>query len=128
MRRTIGRFVVVGAVNTGVYYGVYLLLQSVLHYVAATVLALAVAMVCSFFLSCYWTFRTRPTWRKFALFPLTNATSYLLTTLGVVVLVEWAGVDRRVAPLLAALAALPVTFLLSRWVLTAHVRAPDAGG
>ena len=37
--------------------------------------------------------------------------------LGVVLLVEWLHVDQRVAPLLAAAAAIPVTFLLSRRVL-----------
>jgi putative flippase GtrA len=118
MRGAVVRFAVVGVVNTGVYYGVYLLLRALMPYVVATVAALAVAMVGSFFLSCYWTFRTRPTWRKFALFPLGNVSSYAMTTLGVVVLVEWVGLDDRLAPLLAAVAALPVTFLLSRWILT----------
>lgn len=77
-----------------------------------------VAMIGSFFLNCHWTFQTQPTWSKFAWFPLTNATNYILTTLGVVALVEWFNVDERVAPLIAAVAAIPVTFLLSRRVLT----------
>ncbi len=107
-----------GAINTGVYYGLYLLLHTVLPYLAAHLIAIFIAMVGSFFLNCHWTFQTPPTWRKFALFPLTNATNYIVTTLGVVVLVEWFGVDERVAPLLAAVAAIPVTFVLSRRVLT----------
>jgi putative flippase GtrA len=118
------RFAVVGVVNTGVYYGTYLLLSTVLHYLAAHLLAIVVSMVVSFFLNCLWTFRTRPTWRKFALFPLTNATNYLLTTTGVVVLVEWLEVDEHIAPLLAAAAAIPVTFLLSRRVLSGRPAAP----
>ena len=116
--RHVHRFAVVGGINTAVYYALYLLLRSAIPYLAAHLLATAIAMVGSFFLNCYWTFRTRPTWRKFALFPLTNATNYLLTTVGVVVLVEWFGMDERVAPLIAALAAIPVTFVLSRLVLT----------
>lgn len=120
----VARFAVVGVLNTGVYYGTYLLLSTVLHYLAAHLLAITVAMVVSFFLNCLWTFRTRPTWRKFALFPLTNATNYLLTTAGVVVLVEWLGVDEHIAPLLAAAAAIPVTFLLSRRVLSGRSAAP----
>jgi putative flippase GtrA len=99
--------------------------------VVAHVLALAAAMVVSFFLNCYWTFRTRPTWRKFLLFPLTNAANYVMITVGVVALVEWLHVDDRIAPLVAAAAAVPVTFLLSRRVLTggarpAPVEAPRA--
>jgi putative flippase GtrA len=117
MLRHVSRFAVVGVINTAVYYGLYLLLRLLMPYLAAHLLAIFIAMVGSFFLNCYWTFQTRPTWRKFAAFPLTNATNYVLTTVGVVVLVEWFGVDERIAPILAALAAIPVTFLLSRRIL-----------
>jgi putative flippase GtrA len=122
--RPVARFAVVGVVNTGVYYGTYLLLRTVVHYLAAHLGAIAVAMVVSFFLNCYWTFHTRPTWRKFALFPLTNATNYVMTTVGVVVLVEWFGMGERIAPLVAAVAAIPVTYLLSRRVLAGRPAVP----
>jgi putative flippase GtrA len=117
MLRHAGRFVVVGVLNTGVYYGTYLLLRPLIGYLAAHLVGMVVAMVGSFFLNCLWTFRTRPTWRKFAMFPLTNATNYVMTTVGVVLLVQWARVDEVVAPLIAAAVAVPVTFLLSRRVL-----------
>lgn len=128
LRRSAMRFVVVGVVNTSVYYGAYLALHLVAPYFAAHLVALAVGMVASFFLNCHWTFRTRPTWRKFALFPLTNAVNYLMITVGVVVLVEWVGLDSRIAPLLAAVSSIPVTFVLSRRVLTGRTRkeADDA--
>jgi putative flippase GtrA len=116
--RHVNRFVVVGVINTAVYYALYLLLRTVIPYLAAHLIAIFIAMIGSFFLNCYWTFQTPPTWRKFALFPLTNATNYIVTTLGVVVLIEWFGVDQRWAPLIAAAAAIPVTFMLSRRVLT----------
>ncbi|NKR57917.1 GtrA family protein [Rhodococcus hoagii] len=118
MMRHILRFGVVGVVNTGVYYALYLVFNTVMPYLAAHLLAIAISMVGSFFLNCYWTFRTRPTWRKFALFPLTNATNYIVTTVGMVLLVTFLGVDDRIAPLIAAVAAIPVTFLLSRRILT----------
>jgi putative flippase GtrA len=116
--RHINRFAIVGVINTAVYYTLYLLLRTVIPYLPAHLSAILIAMIGSFFLNCYWTFQTQPTWRKFALFPLTNATNYILTTLGVIALVEWFNVDERVAPLIAAFAAIPVTFLLSRQVLT----------
>ncbi|MCW2675273.1 MAG: putative GtrA-like protein [Modestobacter sp.] len=124
MLRHAGRFVVVGVLNTGVYYGTYLLLRPLIGYLAAHLVGMVVAMVGSFFLNCLWTFRTRPTWRKFAMFPLTNATNYVMTTVGVVLLVQWARVDEVVAPLIAAAVAVPVTFLLSRRVLLGR-RADD---
>jgi putative flippase GtrA len=117
MLRSAAKFGVVGVINTVVYYGAYLGARLLVPYFVAHLLALAVAMVASFYFNCYWTFRTRPTWRKFALWPLTNATNYFMITVGVVVLVEWLGVASRIAPLIAAAAAIPVTFLLSRRVL-----------
>lgn len=115
--RHINRFVAVGVINTAVYYGLYLLMRNVIPYLLAHLVAVFIAMVGSFFLNCYWTFQAPPTWLKFALFPFTNATNYIVTTLGVFVLVEWFGVDQRWAPLIAAAAAIPVTFVLSRRVL-----------
>ena len=41
-----------------------------------------------------------------------------------VVLVEWLSVDQRLAPLIAAVAAIPVTFFLSRYVLVDAVPEP----
>ncbi|TQF74841.1 GtrA family protein [Rhodococcus spelaei] len=118
MIRHILRFGVVGLINTAVYYGLYLAFNTVMPYLAAHLLAIAISMVGSFFLNCYWTFRTPPTWRKFALFPLTNATNYIVTTVGMILLVSALHVDDRIAPLIAAVAAIPVTFLLSRRILT----------
>lgn len=111
------RFTTVGFINTGVYYGSYLLLQQVIPYLGAHLVATLVAMVGSFFLNTYWTFQTTPTWRKFAIFPLTNLTNYVVQTVGVVVLVETLTVDKRIAPLFAAVFAIPITFFLSRKIL-----------
>lgn len=111
------KFTVVGFINTGVYYVLYLLFREVMPYIAAHLVATAFAMVGSFFLNTYWTFRTKPTWRKFAIFPLTNLTNYVVQTVGLFALVEFLSVDERIAPLIAAVVAIPITFLLSRKIL-----------
>ncbi|MFJ3091116.1 GtrA family protein [Streptomyces sp. NPDC086838] len=111
------RFALVGAVNTGTYYGCYLLLLHVLPYLAAHALAFALSMTGSFFLTSYVTYRTRPTWRKFLLFPLTNAANFAITTGGVYLLVDLAGFSSRYAPLVAAVAAIPITFVISRTIM-----------
>jgi len=111
------RFGLVGVVNTGVYYGSYLLFRLALPVMAAHVLAFAVAMVGSYFLSCYFTFRIKPTWRKFLLFPLSNATNFVISTAGLYLLVHWFDMDSRIAPLVAAAAAIPFTFIVAQFVL-----------
>jgi putative flippase GtrA len=85
-------------------------------------------MIGSFFLNTYFTYRTRPTWRKFLLFPLTNVTNYVVTSIGVYVFVEWAGMNDKIAPLVAAAAAIPFTYLLSRRILTRGTAAEQAAG
>lgn len=107
-----------GVANTSVYYGSYLMLRLAVPYLAAHLIAIVIAMIGSFFLNCYWTFKTPPTWRKFILFPLGNLTNYVITTVGVVLLVGGLNMDERVAPLVAAVAAIPFTFVLSKKILT----------
>jgi len=118
------RFGLVGVVNTGVYYGLYLLFNLVLPYLAAHVLAFCLATVGSFFLSCYFTFRTKPTWRKFLLFPLSIAPNFVFTTGGLYALVTWVGLHERIAPLVAAVAAIPVTFLVAQFILVDRANRP----
>lgn len=117
VRGQIVRFALVGVVNTGTYYGLYLLLLTWLPYVAAHVVAFLLSMVGSFFLTSYFTYRTRPTWRKFLLFPLTNAANFVVTTSGVYLLVDVLHLGSRYAPLIAAAAAIPVTFVVSRTIM-----------
>jgi putative flippase GtrA len=108
-------FAVVGVINTMTYYGLYLLFLTRLPYLAAHILAFILSMIGSFFLNARFTYRTRPTWRKFLLFPLTNATNFVITTVGVYVDILHAG--SRFAPLLASAAAIPVTFVVSRTIM-----------
>lgn len=112
------RFVVVGVANTAVYYVVYRLLLLALPYLPAHLLAYAVGIVFSFFANSFFTFRVRPTWRRFLAFPLTTLVNFVVVTVGSVLLVERGWVDERWATLLMTVVAIPVTFLLTRFVLT----------
>ncbi|NGO13768.1 GtrA family protein [Streptomyces sp. HC44] len=111
------RFALVGAVNTGTYYVIYRLLCLWLPYLAGHILATLLSMIGSFFMNVRFTYRTDPTWQKFVLFPLTNAANLVLTTAGVYAMVSGLGMDARVAPLIAAVGAIPITFLIARRIL-----------
>lgn len=114
------RFVVVGLLNTAVHYSIYLPLRLVIPYVMAHVIAWFAAVTTSFVLNCRWTFGVAPTWRRALSYPLSSLPNLLLTTVGVVALVQWIGLDERLAPLLAGLAAVPLTFLAGRWLLVTN--------
>lgn len=117
MRGQLFPFAVIGVINTATYYGLYLLFLLRLPYLAAHALAFFLSMTGSFFLNARFTYRTRPTWRKFLLFPLSNATNFLITTAGVYVIVDILHAGNRFAPLLVSAAAIPVTFLVSRAIM-----------
>lgn len=115
------RYGLVGVANAATYYGVYLLAHPHAGYLVAHVVGLGAAMVVSFLLNCRFTFRVRPTWTRLLLYPASQAVNIVATTVGVVALVHL-GVGERLAPLLAAALAVPVSFLAARFVIT---RAPD---
>lgn len=122
------RFAAVGGVNTATFYACYLPLHRLLPYFAAYSLAFALSMVGSFLLNTYFTYRTRPTWKKFLLFPLTQVTNYAMQSAGLVALVSWCGVNSALAPLAAAALALPVGYLVARRILRPPARAGAAAG
>jgi putative flippase GtrA len=111
------RFALVGVVNTINYYLVYLLLHLFLPYLVAHVIAFVLSMIGSFFLNCYFTFKQRPTWSRFLLFPLSTLTNFVITTVGLYLLVRFAGMNERIAPLVAASVAVPVTFVVTKVIL-----------
>lgn len=116
---SLSRFVLVGIANTLTYYAVYRLLLLVLPYLPAHVLAYGVGIVFSFFANSLFTFGVRPTWRRFLAFPLTTVFNFVVVTAGSVLLVERGWLDERWATLVMTVVAIPVTFLLTRRVLTA---------
>ncbi|WP_405884872.1 GtrA family protein [Streptomyces sp. NBC_01136] len=111
------RFAVVGVVNTAVYYGLYLVLLVALPYLTAHLLAFGAATVVSFFLNARFTYRTRPTWRKFLRFPLATVTNLVVSTIALNLLVEVCHSGSRTAALLASAVAVPFTFLASRAIM-----------
>lgn len=111
------KFCMVGVVNTAISYGVYLLLQRFWPYLAAHVAGWYVGVCASFLMNCLFTYRVRPTWRRFWMFPLSSLPNVLLSSAGVVALIEVAHVDQRLAPLVATLAAIPLSYLLAKAIL-----------
>jgi putative flippase GtrA len=121
------RFAVIGVVNTATYYGMYLAFRLVMPYLVAHIVAFLLSMTGSFFLNCYFTFRITPTLRKFLLFPLSNATNFVATSAGLYILVQFAGLNERFAPLVAASLAIPVTFAVAQIVLVGKTSTVESG-
>lgn len=112
------RFGIVGVANTAVYYGVYRLLLMFMSYLLAHLIAWAVSVVFSYFMSCYFTYKVRPSWKTFLAFPSTTLVNLAFTTFGTVLLVEVFVVSKLIAPIICGILAIPFTFALAKFILT----------
>lgn len=111
------KFALVGVVNTLVYYALYRLFLIAAPYLLAHVAAWFLSFVGSFFLNCYFTYRVRPTWKRFLRFPASAVVNVAFSTAVSYVLVSVLNGDPRWATLIAGILAIPVTFLIARWAL-----------
>ncbi|WP_284139003.1 GtrA family protein [Virgibacillus sp. LDC-1] len=113
------RFVIVGFINTGNYYILYVLLMSMnIAYIYSHSIAFVLSMIGSFYLNCYFTYKTKPTFKKFFQFPLTYVVNYSVSTFSLFILVGILNLNEFAAPLIAAVIPIPFTFIISKKILT----------
>ena len=111
----------VGGVATGIHYGIYYLLKEYLFpnttfwvnfaYSAGYV----ISFLCNFFLSAYFTFHEKPSFRKGAGFSVAHLANYGLHILFLNFFM-WCGLSTTVAPLLVFAIVVPLNFLMVRFV------------
>lgn len=105
--RSAARFVLVGALGTGVQYGIYYLLLMVFQRQwpdvgiltsAAFTVGFVVEMVCNYFLTSYYTFRVKPSLKNIGGFLIGRALNYVIQLLFLHTMIwlqiseEWAGI------------------------------------
>jgi len=115
---TIARFLAGGALNTGSTFVLYWLLLLVVEYRVAYAISFVAGILLSYVINTRFVFRARHSMRKVVLFPLVYLAGYLAGALVLQLSVAHFGVDARVAPLISVCATLPLTYILSKLVLT----------
>lgn len=111
------RFLVMGGSNTVVAYAIYLLLLQWMRYEIAYSVGYAVGIVMAYVLSTAFVFRKPMSTRSALRFPLVYLAQFLIS-LGLLRLaVEVIHIPQWLALGFAVVLTIPVTFLLSRWVL-----------
>ena len=115
------RFCIVGTVAAGIHYGVYFLLQLCLKgalwlNVDYTV-GYVVSLVCNFFMTTWFTFRSHVSAGKAAGFGFSHVVNYTLH-IALFNLFMSIGVHRLLAPVLVLMVAVPTNFVILRFVYT----------
>lgn len=113
------KFIIVGGINTGHYYLIYLIFLHVMqtHYFLAHVLGFVSSFIGSFFLNSYITYQVKPTLAKFIRFPLTQVVNILSSTALIFIFIEWLQMSNNLAPLVSVVFTVPVTFIVTRRIL-----------
>lgn len=109
------RFVMVGILATALHYGIYFLLQRFINVNIAYTLGYALSFIANFYLTAYFTFGKKPSWSKAFGFGGAHLFNYLLH-IGLLNIFLWLGLSKALAPIPVFTIAIPVNFLLVRFV------------
>jgi putative flippase GtrA len=108
------RFVAVGAANTAASYGVYLLLLLVVDYRIAYTAAYLAGLAFGYWTHATFVFRARLSPRSALAYITTYAAMYLISLGVLAIAVDYLGIPKPAAMVVALSFTIPATFLLLR--------------
>lgn len=111
------RFLIMGGANTLVAYAIYLLLLDWMRYEIAYAIGYACGIVLAYALSAAFVFRKPLSRRSAVRFPLVYVAQFLVSLGLLRIAVEAFHMAEWIAFGFAVALTIPVTFLLSRWIL-----------
>lgn len=109
------RFGVVGVFATVLHYAIYWVLKLYINVNIAYTIGYFLSFICNFFLSSYFTFHSKASVKRGVGFIGAHLNNYLLHMI-LLNLFLYLGVDSSLAPIPVYMIAVPVNFILVRWV------------
>lgn len=111
------RFGIVGMLMTLLHYGIYWLL---IHYINVSVsytIGYVLSFIVNFYLTSFFTFKSKPTIKRGAGFLLSHGMNYLLHIVLLNVFL-YMGLNKTLAPIPVFCIVIPINFILVRYVFT----------
>jgi len=113
------RFMIANGFSTLVMFGLYLVLNFVLKYQISYFISYVVTVILSYVLTSVFVFKTKMSWQSFMAFPMIYVFQYVTSAIALEVLVRL-GFSVTYVPLFVIVLLLPLTYLLSRFVILRH--------
>lgn len=110
------RFGIVGVIATIIHYGIYLALNLTIVSWVAYSIGYGISFLGNFYLSNKFTFKTKPTIKKGIGFGLSHFMNYLLQITLLNIFIKL-GIPNKYAPVPVFCIAIPINFLMVRFVL-----------
>ncbi len=111
------RFLIAGGANTTLTYLIYIVLLYVVSYSMAFTIAFIIGMIIAFILNSLYVFRAPLAWSKLLQYPIIYALQYVAGLTLLALLIEYIGLDKRIAPIFNVMLLTPLTFVLNKWFL-----------
>ncbi|WP_297133132.1 GtrA family protein [Terrisporobacter sp.] len=113
------RYTVVGCINTLIYYISYLVFMNIFNfsYKISFAAGYVISIIFSYFLNTYFTYKEKPSLKKFLIFPLTYIPNFIIQYIGMILLVDHFNMNRKLAPIITAIVSTPITFFVMRYVI-----------
>lgn len=109
------RFILVGIFATALHYGIYYGLCEIINVNIAYTLGYALSFIANFYLTARFTFHTSASWKKFIGMGGAHLTNYFVH-IALLNLFLYLGIPPRLAPLPVFAIAVPLNFLMVRFV------------
>lgn len=116
------RFIIAGGVTTLLSYLIYILLIIFLPYKSAYSISFICGIVISYTVNTIFVFQQSWAWKKLFQFPLVYLIQYVLGLSLLAIFVDRLHIDIKVAPLINVVILVPVTYYISRWIITLGVK------
>jgi putative flippase GtrA len=108
------RFMIAGAVNTGLTYAIYLGLLIIVPYVFAYSLAYAIGIGMGYLLNAKWVFQRPPSLGSATVYPLTYSLNYLMGVGMLWLLIELIHIPKEIAPLFVVAVSIPLMYIVTK--------------